>query len=211
MAGRTPPPPLHGWSSTYCIIICRPGLWSCAGGAPAKATHPPPPAPFPYPAFLLPCKHALHLRRSTETGASTLKLNFCLVSVRLFFFFFLFSVRDRIGLLAVGCPALLSCQRGGRTAARAVDVHIGRGEGTFHSAFTLHRSDPNTSMRRRCAWIVRYVPTGTTMIGGSRDTFPSDYPFVPVAGKGATGRCPNPTPGAAMYGPCFGANKASKV
>ena len=64
-------------------------------------------------------------------------------------------------------------------------VFIKRGEAEFHSAWTIHRSDPNRSNRRRMAWIVRYCPTGTKIVEGVRGAFDSKYPLIPVHGKGA--------------------------
>eukprot|EP00040_Diaphanoeca_grandis_P016373 m.84475 g.84475 ORF g.84475 m.84475 type:complete len:283 (+) comp25756_c0_seq2:82-930(+) len=87
---------------------------------------------------------------------------------------------------------------------KAVNVFLKSGEASFHSAYTLHRSDPNVGERRRCAWIVRYCPTGTTVVDGKRDAFPADYPLVPVSGIGALKACPTPAFGTEMYTPCFG-------
>ena len=64
-------------------------------------------------------------------------------------------------------------------------VLIKRGEAEFHSAWTIHRSDPNHSSRRRMAWIVRYCPTGTKIVDGIRGAFNSNYPLIPVLGKGS--------------------------
>ena len=63
-------------------------------------------------------------------------------------------------------------------------VFVKRGEAEFHSAWTIHRSDPNHSSRRRMAWIVRYCPTGTKIGEGVRGSFDSKYPLIPVCGKG---------------------------
>ena len=59
----------------------------------------------------------------------------------------------------------------------------------------------------------RYIPTGTTVVAGIRESFPADYPFVAVRGKGALASCPTPAVGEAKYAPCFGGkkNKALKV
>jgi hypothetical protein len=68
---------------------------------------------------------------------------------------------------------------GGRT------VLLRYGEASFHSSFTVHRSGKNRSRkRRRMAWIVRYVETGTRVLGGHRPVFPSDYRLIPVCGRG---------------------------
>ena len=64
-------------------------------------------------------------------------------------------------------------------------VFIKRGEAEFHSAWTIHRSDPNHSSRRRMAWIVRYCPSGTQIVEGIRGAFNSSYPLIPVMGKGS--------------------------
>ena len=42
--------------------------------------------------------------------------------------------------------------------SRAVDLELRRGECTFHDAWTLHASSPNTSDRRRCGYTMRYMP-----------------------------------------------------
>ena len=93
-------------------------------------------------------------------------------------------------------------------------VFLNRGEAEFHSAFTIHRSDPNRSSRRRMAWIVRYCPTGTQVVGGIRGAFDSDYPLIPVMGEGAHANDLNDnlipitnvseTIDKDIYAPCFG-------
>lgn len=87
-------------------------------------------------------------------------------------------------------------------ADKARGVHIRRGEAEWHSAYTIHRSSANRSDRRRLAFIVRYVPTGTTVRPGVRGSFDSDYPLVPVAGTGASDAVARPN--ALRYSPCFG-------
>eukprot|EP01001_Neometanema_parovale_P006006 NODE_2396_length_1430_cov_90.110176_g2279_i0.p1 GENE.NODE_2396_length_1430_cov_90.110176_g2279_i0~~NODE_2396_length_1430_cov_90.110176_g2279_i0.p1 ORF type:complete len:236 (-),score=11.43 NODE_2396_length_1430_cov_90.110176_g2279_i0:51-758(-) len=64
-------------------------------------------------------------------------------------------------------------------------VLVKRGEAEFHSAWTIHRSDPNMSDSRRMAWIVRYCPTGTRICAGVRGSFDEQYPLVPVLGRGS--------------------------
>ena len=64
-------------------------------------------------------------------------------------------------------------------------VCIKRGEVEWHSAYTVHRSDPNLGDRRRMAFIVRYIPTGTRVVSNVRGSFDEDYFLMPVAGKGA--------------------------
>ena len=83
-----------------------------------------------------------------------------------------------------------------------------RGEASWHSAWTIHRSDPNHSERRRLAWIVRYCPTGTAVQPGLRGSFGADYKFIPVAGRGAVAEVPEP--GRERYAPCFGNSDALK-
>jgi len=91
-------------------------------------------------------------------------------------------------------------------------VEIARGEAEWHSAFVAHRSDANASARRRLAWIVRYVPTGTRVVAGVRGAFGADYPLVPVCGRGAPPEgedAPVALPSAPAYAPCFGAAVAA--
>ena len=64
-------------------------------------------------------------------------------------------------------------------------VTIQRGEAEFHSAYTIHRSDPNRSTMRRLAWIVRYCATGTRVVPGVRGSFDEGYRLVPVMGPDA--------------------------
>ena len=64
-------------------------------------------------------------------------------------------------------------------------VTIQRGEAEFHSAYTIHRSDPNRSALRRLAWIVRYCATGTRVVPGVRGSFDESSRLVPVMGRGA--------------------------
>ncbi|CAE7732607.1 unnamed protein product, partial [Symbiodinium pilosum] len=78
----------------------------------------------------------------------------------------------------------LSLDEGRLNAHRKRTVAIRRGEAEFHSAFTIHRSDPNHSSRRRLAWIVRYCPTGTRVVSGVRGSFDESYQLVPVMGRG---------------------------
>lgn len=82
-------------------------------------------------------------------------------------------------------------------------VLIPRGSAEWHSAWTIHRSDPNRSDRRRMAWIVRYVPTGTTVIPGLRATFDASYRILPVSGRGAVSSVSADGPHG-IYSPCFG-------
>eukprot|EP00929_Paragymnodinium_shiwhaense_P086375 TRINITY_DN46907_c0_g1_i1.p1 TRINITY_DN46907_c0_g1~~TRINITY_DN46907_c0_g1_i1.p1 ORF type:complete len:361 (+),score=29.02 TRINITY_DN46907_c0_g1_i1:95-1177(+) len=58
-------------------------------------------------------------------------------------------------------------------------VLLQKGEAEFHSAWTVHRSDPNRSKtQRRMAWIVRYCPEDTEIVPGVRGAFGSDYPLL---------------------------------
>jgi hypothetical protein len=87
-------------------------------------------------------------------------------------------------------------------------VLLRRGQASWHSAWTIHRSDPNRSSTRRMAWIVRYCPTGTKVQPGIRGSFGADYKFVPVAGSGAETTLPEPS--RERYAPCFGNSAALK-
>ena len=98
-------------------------------------------------------------------------------------------------------------------------VFIRRGEAEFHSAWTIHRSDPNHSDRRRMAWIVRYCPTGTKIIDGIRGAFTSEYPLIPVMGKGADDKniysslesFSEAAQRESFYSPCFGNSDLIKL
>jgi ectoine hydroxylase-related dioxygenase (phytanoyl-CoA dioxygenase family) len=74
-----------------------------------------------------------------------------------------------------------------------------RGDTEWHSAWMCHRSGPNKSNRRRMAWIVRYVPTGTIVVGGIRGSFDDSYEFV-----SAIDATSPPKFGQNVYTPCFG-------
>ena len=99
-------------------------------------------------------------------------------------------------------------------AQRKKSVFIRRGEAEFHSSWTIHRSDPNRSSRRRMAWIVRYCPTGTKVIEGIRGSFNSQYPLIPVMGKGSNQHAIDDSrvsllnisqkENDKLYSPCFG-------
>ena len=79
-------------------------------------------------------------------------------------------------------------------------IHLSQAE--FHSAWTVHASEPNRSAHRRLAWVVRYVPTGTKVVPGHRGSFGADYIMTPVSGKGALRSAPYL--GQALYSPCYG-------
>jgi ectoine hydroxylase-related dioxygenase (phytanoyl-CoA dioxygenase family) len=100
---------------------------------------------------------------------------------------------------------------GARAARGARRVVLRRGEAEWHSAFVVHRSAANTSAaRRRLAWIVRYVPTGTVVVPGVRDAFDAAYPLVPVCGRGAERSAGVRFPDARdRYAPCFGNSVAA--
>lgn len=83
-------------------------------------------------------------------------------------------------------------------------VVMARGEAEWHSAFVVHRSDPNASARRRLVWIVRYVATGTRVRAGVRGAFGEGYRLVPACGRGADEAVEENAVGAARYAPCFG-------
>jgi ectoine hydroxylase-related dioxygenase (phytanoyl-CoA dioxygenase family) len=87
-------------------------------------------------------------------------------------------------------------------------VIVARGEAEWHSAFVVHRSDANASQRRRLAWIVRYVPTGTAVAAGRRGAFGADFPLVPICGRGADCAREPCRPSLERYAPCFGAAAA---
>lgn len=87
-------------------------------------------------------------------------------------------------------------------------VLLSRGQSSWHSAWNIHKSSPNKSSCRRLAWIVRYVPTGTTVKGGVRDAFGADYQIVPVAGAGSSSKLAQPH--RERYAPCLGKNTALK-
>ena len=91
--------------------------------------------------------------------------------------------------------------------AGAVPVLLERGDASWHGAWTIHRSDTNASDRRRLAFIVRYVPTGTRVAGGVRGSFDESYDFVPASGPGSDETRP-PAAGDA-YAPCFGKSAAA--
>ena len=46
-----------------------------------------------------------------------------------------------------------------------------RGQASFHDAFIPHSSTPNHSTKRRCAWIVRYIPRHTKLVQSNRNDF----------------------------------------
>lgn len=89
-------------------------------------------------------------------------------------------------------------------------VWLRRGQCEWHTAFNVHRSDANTSQRRRLAWIVRYCPTGTTVQPGLRGAFDRDYYIMPVAGRGAAEAAERLSAELAgrsradIYRPCYG-------
>lgn len=88
-------------------------------------------------------------------------------------------------------------------------VSIQRGEAEFHSAYTIHRSDPNRSASsRRMAWIVRYCATGTRVVPGVRGSFDESYRLVPVGaqcdGLRSVSEEENGRVLRSIYAPCFG-------
>jgi len=86
---------------------------------------------------------------------------------------------------------------------------IKRGMCEWHSAWTVHRSDPNKSPRRRLVWIVRYCATGTSIRPGVRGSFDETFPIVPAGGRGCD-RGPV-REGEDLYAPCFGNAKTMKA
>lgn len=95
-------------------------------------------------------------------------------------------------------------------ADKAKWIWLKRGQCEWHTAFNVHRSDANTSERRRLAWIVRYCPTGTTVQPGLRGAFDKDYYIMPVAGRGAAEAAERLSKELAaqicadIYKPCYG-------
>ena len=56
--------------------------------------------------------------------------------------------------------------------AKSVFQHsLLRGQASFHDAFIPHSSTPNNSEKRRCAWIVRYIPRYTKFVQNDRNDF----------------------------------------
>lgn len=84
-------------------------------------------------------------------------------------------------------------------------VLVARGDAEWHSAWTCHRSEANRSAARRLAFIVRYVPAGTTVVGGVRGAFGDDYELVGAGAADASPPLgPGPAGGGDVYAPCFG-------
>jgi len=84
-------------------------------------------------------------------------------------------------------------------------VVMARGEAEWHGAHVVHRSDANTSARRRLVWIVRYVATGTRVRAGVRGAFGAGYRLVPACGRGDDEVASEASAeGGARYAPCFG-------
>jgi ectoine hydroxylase-related dioxygenase (phytanoyl-CoA dioxygenase family) len=46
-----------------------------------------------------------------------------------------------------------------------------KGQALFFDAFIPHSSTPNNSGKRRCAWIVRYIPRDTEFVENNRNDF----------------------------------------
>jgi len=63
---------------------------------------------------------------------------------------------------------------------KAVKMELKRGQAEFHSAFTLHHSNPNKSKdQRRCAFIARYIPDYVVIPPNSwRKMFHENYPLL---------------------------------
>ncbi|MCA1595842.1 MAG: phytanoyl-CoA dioxygenase family protein [Chloroflexi bacterium] len=49
----------------------------------------------------------------------------------------------------------------------AVPVPLPAGSGMFHHCLTLHSTKPNRTPRQRRAWVMHYIPAGTTQHGAS--------------------------------------------
>ena len=66
---------------------------------------------------------------------------------------------------------------------RAVVLSLGAGESSLHDIYLPHGSPPNRSDKRRCAFIVRYIPTYAKLIRGVDPQFGEDYPLYLVKGE----------------------------
>ena len=66
---------------------------------------------------------------------------------------------------------------------KAVVLCLGAGECSFHDIYLPHGSPPNRSDKRRCAFIVRYIPTCAKLIRGVDPQFGEDYPLYLVKGE----------------------------
>ena len=67
--------------------------------------------------------------------------------------------------------------------SRVVTVELQAGECSFHDIFMPHGSEPNRSSNRRCAFIVRYIPTYARLDRSVRKLFGPDYPLYHVRGN----------------------------
>jgi ectoine hydroxylase-related dioxygenase (phytanoyl-CoA dioxygenase family) len=74
---------------------------------------------------------------------------------------------------------------------KAVTLSMNAGECSFHDIHLPHGSEPNRSTRRRCAFIVRYIPTGSQLRRDRDPSFPEDYPLYLVRGKPGKNRYAN--------------------
>ena len=54
-----------------------------------------------------------------------------------------------------------------------------QGQASFHDAFIPHSSTPNNSEKRRCAWIVRYIPRDTVFVESNRNDF-KNHELIPA-------------------------------
>ena len=54
-----------------------------------------------------------------------------------------------------------------------------QGQASFHDAFIPHSSTPNNSEKRRCAWIVRYIPRDTEFVENNRNDF-KNHELIPA-------------------------------
>lgn len=66
--------------------------------------------------------------------------------------------------------------------SKAVTLTMGSGECSFHNVYLPHMSLPNLSPRRRCAFIVRYIPTYVKLVRTKRRLFGEEYPLYWVRG-----------------------------
>lgn len=73
--------------------------------------------------------------------------------------------------------------------SKAVTLTLASGECSFHNVYLPHMSLPNLSPHRRCAFIVRYIPTYARLVRTKRRLYGENYPLYWVRGN----------PGANLY------------
>jgi chlorinating enzyme len=67
--------------------------------------------------------------------------------------------------------------------SKAVKLTQASGECSFHDVYLPHMSLPNLSPHRRCAFIVRYIPTYVKLIRTKRQIYEESYPLYWVRGN----------------------------